>query len=99
MVELKQRLSSGDLADWLEALRDFKPKNFDGDPMQLPPIERARVAIKAARRAGWVVGAKPTDEQLHDMSYAEVMDLADTVTELFLKWHSREIVDGEEKNA
>lgn len=99
MFELKQRLTSGDLADFMEATRTYKPKNFDGDPLELPPIERARVVIKAARRVGWYVDEKPTDEQIHDMAFAQYMDMAEDVVSLFMKWHSREVVTGEEKNA
>ena len=100
MLELKARLSGGQLADWTSALRDYKPANWDGNVTALPDAEFAIVAAKAARKAKWFDdGQAPTDEQLHAMSLDELLDLGEGIAKLWQQWNTRRAVTDEEKNA
>lgn len=101
--ELRARLSSGMLADFSAALRDFRPANFEGNPYALPDEEFVHTAIRAARKAGWYESAKAdvTDKELvtlmREMDFAELVDAAGEVMKLRQQWMRRGEVTSEEK--
>jgi hypothetical protein len=105
MFELKARLSSGMLADFSAALRDFRPANYEGNAYGLPDEEFVFIAIRAARKAEWYETAKAdiTDkdlvEQMREMAISELVEAAGEVMALRQKWMKREVVTVEEKKA
>lgn len=82
-MELVSDLRQKHLSGWTKAIRALKPPEVD-NIVNLPDAEFHEVGIKAAIKAGWVVGV--TDAAIVDeMKYPEVVKLSAAVWEAFNK--------------
>lgn len=98
--KLVKKLSTGQLADYTEEIRDSRPDNI-GPMQQLPGPEYATVAIAAARESNWFVNGAPSEEDVRNMDYLEEAEpLAIAIVELYEKYTlTRKLTEDEKKSS
>ena len=84
--KLVKKLSTGQLADYAEEVRERMPGGVSGVE-ELQMVEYAIILICAAREAEWFVDEGPSDDAIREMDYLEESEpLSIDILKLYQKY-------------